>query len=156
MIHRNSENFVLQQEQHQFLIPYLVLWHKITIDDYTSIHTRCRPTTDKTSEAKSMCTIIIKVFKNIKALPACLPTDYHNMHAIDIETCIKTVSGPLTMHKLILTYSSSMPGWIRTSFFNAELERQWLASHEYCERDLLQSMSQSEGCHPCGFCTTDP
>ena len=89
-----------------------------------------------------MCTIIIKVFKNIKALPACLPTDYHNMHAIDIETCIKTVSGPLTMHKLILTYSSSMPGWIRTSFFNAELERQWLASHEYCERDLLQSMRQ--------------
>ena len=27
MIYLNSENFVLQQEQHQFLIPYLVLWH---------------------------------------------------------------------------------------------------------------------------------
>ena len=35
------------------------------IDDYTTVHTKRRPDTGKPSAAKSMCTIILKVFKNI-------------------------------------------------------------------------------------------
>ena len=89
-----------------------------------------------------MCTIIIKVFKSIKAIPACLPTTYHCLQAIDIDICVQTVSGPSTTHKLTHTYSSIMPSWIRASFFNPELERHRLAIHEYCERDTVQSMRQ--------------
>ena len=100
------------------------------IDDFTSIHTRRRPTRDKLSQSKSMCTIIIKVFKNIKAIPACSSSTYHCLQAIDIDACIKTVSGSSTMYKLTFTYSSIMPSWIRPSFFNAELERHRLATHE--------------------------
>ena len=35
------------------------------IDDYTTVHTKRRPDTGKPSAAKSMCTIILKVFKNM-------------------------------------------------------------------------------------------
>ena len=34
-------------------------------------------------KSKSMCTIIIKVFKNIKAIPACVPFTYHCLQAIN-------------------------------------------------------------------------
>ena len=108
----------------------------------TSIHTRRRPTTDKLSQSKSMCTIIIKVFKSIKAIPACMPTTYHCLQTIDIDTCIKTVSGPSRMQKWTLTYFPIMPSWIRASFSNPELERHRLATHEYCEQETVQSMRQ--------------
>ena len=133
--HQKISELINDAIQHQW---QLVL----VIDDFTSIHTRRRPTTDKLSQSKSMCTIIIKVFKNIKAIPACLPSTYHCLQAIDIDACIKTVSGASTMHKLTFTYSSIMPSWIRASFFNAELERHRLATHEYCERETVQSMRQ--------------
>ena len=133
--HQKISELINDAIQHQW---QLVL----VIDDFTSIHTRRRPTTDKLSQSKSMCTIIIKVFKNIKAIPACLPSTYHCLQAIDIDACIKTVSGASTMHKLTFTYSSIMPSWIRASFFNTELERHRLATHEYCERETVQSMRQ--------------
>ncbi|CAH3181753.1 unnamed protein product [Porites lobata] len=133
--HQKISELINDAIQHQW---QLVL----VIDDFTSIHTRCRPTTDKLSQSKSMCTIIIKVLKNIKAIPACLPSTYHCLQAIDIDACIKTVSGASTMHKLTFTYSSIMPSWIRASFFNEELERHRLATHEYCERETVQSMRQ--------------
>ena len=38
------------------------------IDDYTTVHTKGRPDTGKPSAAKSMCTISLKVFKNIQAV----------------------------------------------------------------------------------------
>ena len=98
-----------------------------------------------------MCTIIIKVFKNIKAIPACLPPTYHCLQAIDIDACIKTVSGASTIDKLTFTYSSIMPSWIRASFFNAELERNRLATHEYCERETVQSMRQMKDVNLVGF-----
>ena len=122
--HQKISELINDAIQHQLVL---------VIDDFTSIHTRRRPTTDKLSQSKSMCTIIIKVFKNIKAIPACLPSTYHCLQAIDIDACIKTVSGASTMHKLTFTYFSIMPSWIRASFFNAELERHRLATHEYCE-----------------------
>lgn len=99
----------------------------LIIDDYTIIHRRRRPTkTDRPSVFKSMCTIIVKFFKTIKAL-----------QAIDIEACVNTLSGPVSMHKLSLTYSSTMPPWIKKAFFNPELER-----HQYCESDPVESMRQ--------------
>ena len=62
--HQKISELINDAIQHQW---QLVL----VIGDFTSIHTRRRPTRDKLSQSKSMCTIIIKVFKNIKAIPAC-------------------------------------------------------------------------------------
>ena len=133
--HQTISELIAEAIQHQW---QLVL----VIDDFTSIHTRRRPATDKLSQSKSMCTIIIKVFKSTKAIPACLPTTYHCLQAIDIDMCIQTVSSPSTMHKLTHTYSSIMPNWIRSSFFNPELERHRPTTHEYYEQDTVQSMRQ--------------
>ena len=135
--HQTISELINDAIQHQWKLV-------LVIDGFTSIHTRRRPTTAKLSQSKSMCTIIIKVFKNMKAIPACLPSAYHYLQAIDIDACIKTVFGASTMHKLTFTYSSIMPSWIRASFFNAELERHRLATHEYCERETVQSMRQTK------------
>ena len=79
--HQKISELINDAIQHQW---QLVL----VIDDFTSIHTRRRPTTDKLSQSKSMCTIIIKVFKNIKAIPAYLPSTYHCLQGIDIDACL--------------------------------------------------------------------
>ena len=41
----------------------------LSIDHYTSVHSKRRPKTDQLCHLKSMCTIVVKVFKNVKTLP---------------------------------------------------------------------------------------
>ena len=106
----------------------------LIIDDYTSIHTKRRPKTDQLCHLKSMCTIVVKVFKNVKAIPRCLATTYH-VDGTDITSCAKTLSSSSSMYKLAFTYSSAMPAWIRDTFFNPELERRRFAVPEYNEND---------------------
>ena len=50
----------------------------LIIDDYTSIHSKRRQKTDQLCHPKSMCPIVDKVFKNVKAIPRCSATTYHN------------------------------------------------------------------------------
>ena len=57
---------------------------RLMIDDYTTVHTKRRPDTGKPSAAKSMCTIILKVFKNIQAVSSFYPLPFHNPEAIDV------------------------------------------------------------------------
>ena len=40
----------------------------LIIDDYTAGHAKRRPQEDKLSEAKTMCTIVVKAFKDIPAI----------------------------------------------------------------------------------------
>lgn len=40
----------------------------LIIDDYTTVHTHRRPTSCKSSTSNSMCTIVVKAFKAIKAI----------------------------------------------------------------------------------------
>lgn len=101
----------------------------LMIDDYTTVHTKRRPDTGKPSAAKSMCTIILKVFKNIQAVSSFNPLTFHNPEAIAVTLLVNTVSGSSAMHKLACTYSSIMRSWIRSSFFDPELERSRLETH---------------------------
>ena len=48
----------------------------LMIDDYTTVHTKRRPDTGKPSAAKSMCTIILKVLKNIQAVSSFNPLTF--------------------------------------------------------------------------------
>ena len=95
-----------------------------------------------------VCTLLDKFSE---FLPDCPLPITASVQAIDIDECIKTVSGASTMHKLTFTYSSIMPSLIRASFFNAELERHPLATHEYCERETVQSMRQMKDVNPVDF-----
>ena len=78
----------------------------LIIDDYTSIHTKRRPKTEQLCQPKSMCTIVIKIFKNVKPVPKCNPATYHSIDGIDISSCTQTVCGPDSMYKLAFTYAT--------------------------------------------------
>ncbi|XP_028515844.1 uncharacterized protein LOC114575348 [Exaiptasia diaphana] len=123
----------------------------LVIDDYTSIHSIRRPKTETLSNPKYMCTIIMKVFKNVQAVPACPATAYHNPCAIDIASCIKTVSGLPTMIKLAQTYSSVMPTWIKDSFFTPDFERYRVTTHQYCDHESVKNMRQMDDVHLVNF-----
>ena len=123
----------------------------LIIDDYTAIHNIRRPTTIQSCNPKSTCTILVKLFRNILAIPACPATNYHSLKALDIPAVVNSVSGPAAMYKLSQSYSSMMPSWIRNCFFNPELERHRLSSHQYCQHDSVRTMRQMQDVHLVDF-----
>ena len=100
--HQKISELINDAIQHQWQL-FLV------IDDFTFIHTRCRPTTDKLSQSKSMCTKIIKVFKNIEQ-----PLFGHLS-----EHCIKKVSHCLVFTQTLFAHFGNehgvqqTPCWIK-------------------------------------------
>ena len=98
-----------------------------------------------------MYTILIKLFRHIHAIPACPVTTYHSLKALDIASVVDSVSGPAAMYKLSQSYSSIMPSWIRDCFFNPELERHRLSSHQYCQYDSVRTMRQMQDVHLVDF-----
>ena len=61
----------------------------LMIDDFKAIHTKRRPREEKLSEAKTMYTIVVKVFKDIQAVPVMHALCIHDQNGIDIESCIQ-------------------------------------------------------------------
>ena len=106
----------------------------LTIDDFTSIHTKRRPQADKASEAKSMCTIVVKAFKSIpvSVLQASI---MHDVNGININTCLQIITSASCMQNMSRSYASVMPNWLTEAFFNPELQRQRLNTHQYSEND---------------------
>jgi hypothetical protein len=101
----------------------------LIIDDFTKIHTNRRPLNDKASDAVSMCTIVIKAYKNLKGIK--LPKNIFNVHhsnGLNIQACQNTVTSPQSMGTLTKSYSSSMPQWIT------------LEEHSYCDDKKVRSM----------------
>ena len=58
-------------------------------DDVTSIYTKRRQLGDKASEGKSMCTIVVKAFKNIPAVIALQASIINDVNDISINTCLQ-------------------------------------------------------------------
>jgi len=56
--HQPFQNFIQDAVKNKWLLVFVSL-----IDDYTSVHTKRRPQGEKASEAKSMCTIVVKAIK---------------------------------------------------------------------------------------------
>jgi len=54
--YQSFQNFIQDAVKNKWLLV-------IIIDDYTSVHTKRRPQWEKASEAKSMCTIVVKAIK---------------------------------------------------------------------------------------------
>ena len=73
--HCNSfKNFIQDAIEHKWLL--------VLIIDFTSIHTKRRPQGDKASEAKSMCTIVFKAFKNIPGISVLEASIMHDVNGI--------------------------------------------------------------------------
>ena len=89
----------------------------LIIDDYTSVHTKRRPQEDKASEAKSMCTIVVKAFKQIPAITVQQANFIHDPNAIELESCHGIITSASSMHDLSCSYASIMPDWLTEAFF---------------------------------------
>ena len=149
---------VLAEQHHKRLEEFLTIATKnewllvLVIDDFTKIHTNRRPLHDKASDSISMCTIVIKAYKELKAIK--VPHnifDVHHPNGLDIPGCLNTVTSPQSMETLAKTYSSSMPSWITKSFFAPELERHILDEHNYCDDKEVRSMRTMENLHLVNF-----
>ena len=116
----------------------------LIIDDYTSVHTKRRPQEDKASEAKSMCTIVVKAFKQIPAITVQQANFIHDPNAIELESCHGIITSASSMHDLSCSYASIMPDWLTEAFFNPELQRQRLNIHQYCESDNVPTMRKMD------------
>ena len=93
-----------------------------------------------------MCAIVIKVFKNIRAISKCVPTTYHSIDGIEINSCVQTFSCPFSMYKLGFSYSSIMPGWVHDTFFNPELERHRHSSAQFYSKQIVYETLQKYCC----------
>jgi len=53
------------------------------------------------------------------------------------------------MQNMSSSYASIMPNWLTEAFFNPELQRQRLNTHQYSENDNVQTMRKigSRGLH---------
>ena len=103
----------------------------LVIDDYTTVHTSRRPSNLQTSKANNMCTIIIKTFPSLDAIPIKNPDDVHPINGINIHQLMNTVCSSETMSKLAHTFASCMPE-LTTEFFDPLMERERLEAHDYC------------------------
>ena len=135
MILTGSESFAFQQEQQSCLTLSWVL-----VDDFTSIHTKKRPEKDQSSEAKTMCTIVVKACKEIPAIAVEQAIHIHDQNGIDIDSCQRLITSASCMHNIRNSYASEMPDWLTESFFSPELERQRINIHQYCDNDKMEWM----------------
>ena len=58
------------------------------------------------SQAKTMCTIVVKAFKNISAIPIKQVNIMHDCTGINIDECEKTITSTSGLHDLARSYAS--------------------------------------------------
>ena len=117
--------------------------HLVTlmIDDWTKVYTKKRPTDARTSVCDNFCTIIIKVTKEVKAIPAQELRKIHNPVGIDIHKLSSFVFSQPFFQKLSSSFVSTVPE-LSVLFFDPLMERPMITM-------LLQ---QSEVCDHLVMC----
>ena len=134
------KDFIEEAIKHKWLLVLI-------IDDFTSIHTKRRPQGDKAFEAKSMCTIVFKVLKNIPAISVLQASIMHDVNYISLNTCLPIITSASCMPNTSSSYASVMPDWLTQAFFNSELQCQRLSTHQYLENDNVQTMRKMDHLH---------
>ena len=115
----------------------------LIIDDFKAIHTKRRPEEEKLSEAKTVCTIVVEVFKDIQAVPVMHALCIHDQNGIDIESCIQLSTAALSMHGISESYASLInPGIERqneSTFINTVTVKmyKWCAKWMICTHKVL-------------------
>lgn len=111
----------------------------MVIDDYTTVHSKHRPTVS-TSSAATMCTIICRIFPDVKAIPLSHIEAFHDPYGINVENLQNEITGSTVMKRIGRTFSDCMPDWLIKTFFDPESERHRLQTHMYHESDNLRKM----------------
>eukprot|EP00112_Aurelia_sp_Birch-Aquarium-sp1_P017558 Seg4082.1 transcript_id=Seg4082.1/GoldUCD/mRNA.D3Y31 product="hypothetical protein" protein_id=Seg4082.1/GoldUCD/D3Y31 len=88
----------------------------VIIDDYTTIHTKRRPTDQSFAQANTMCTVVCHIFKEIPAIPVTSLTQLHNPEGIDSEIFSAEMTSVSSMENIASSYASFMPDWIVKEF----------------------------------------
>ena len=77
----------------------------LVIDDYTSVHTKRRPLDEKPSEAKAMCTIVVKAFKDIPAISIDNASTVHDFNGTDIESFKGIITSKFCLQDIAEAYA---------------------------------------------------
>ena len=56
-----------------------------------------------------MCTIVVKAFKDIPAVPVMHALCTHDQNGMDIEACIQLITAASSMHNISESYASVVP-----------------------------------------------
>ena len=107
-------SFLLEAIKNQWLLVLI-------IHDYTYVHTHRRPKGIHTSTAANMCTIVVKAFKNLKAIERPSSTSIISLHdeqGLDIDFCTQVNCSNNQLALMANTYVSTMLEWIVTQFFS--------------------------------------
>lgn len=111
----------------------------------TQLFTQRQPNDLKTSETNDMCTIIFKIFPDIKAVHRPPPQFIHNKEGIKACNLANEICSPCSMVKLSYTFASCSLE-LTTSFFDPLLECKRLESHDYCASTEVGSMRKFKKC----------
>ena len=110
------------------------------IDDYTTVHSKHRPTGTKASSSIPMCTIVCRIFPSIQAVPNQSVEKLHCPLGIDNESLINELTNIPSMHAFGKSFTENMPDWIRDVFFDPELVRHRLDAHSYHHSSDVREM----------------
>lgn len=83
----------------------------LMIDDWTKVYTKKRPTDERTSMADNFCTIVIKVTKDVKAIPFTEPEKIHNPHGIAVDNLTNFVFSQPFLKRFLLHLFQHFQSW---------------------------------------------
>ena len=118
--------------------------------DWTKVYTKKRPTDERTSVADNFCTIIIKVTKEIKAIPLSETQKIHNPVGIDVDSLTSFVFSEPFFEKLSNSFVSTLPE-LSVLFFDPLMERHSLEAHDYHASTTVRSMRSFSDVHLLDF-----
>ena len=75
----------------------------------------------------------------------------HDVNGISIASCQDIITSASCMHNISQSYASVMPNWLTDAFFNPDLQRQRLNTHQYSENDNVQTMRKMDNLHLADF-----
>jgi len=140
----NFEIFIQEAIQNKWLLVLI-------IDDFTVVHSKQRPQNEKVSQAKTMCTIVVKAFQQIPAIPRKHAHVMHNITGINIQECEKMITSAASLHDLSNSYATVMPDWITEKFFSQEHARDRINTHRYCDNNNVRTMRKMDNLYLLDF-----
>ena len=112
----------------------------VIIDDFTTIHSHRRPGSVETSNAKCMCTIVLRVFPNIPAIQMDPNVNHLDPDIVSPQLLARELTSNEYMQALSSTYADAMPEELRSQFFHPGTVRERLATHQYKESDNVRKI----------------
>ena len=103
-----------------------------------------------------MGTVVVSIFKDIKAIPWNEPSELNFPSVIDENDLTRFIASEENMYLLRSTYASVMPEWLTESFFDPQMTRQRLNAHEYYQSADVQQLRSFDNLHLLEFKELNP